>query len=326
MAFELKNNEGKIVTHKHDFTTKDFEVNSFQTDELCFSFPFGDMKGRQWIFDGMRMIYSESDYTDFVELDWKGDTEMINMHFNLKGKISFKDLETQKSFDFSNNQHNIFYGKEAEGKMKIEELKSKMFMVQLSKDAFFRIADNGNDALKRFAESVANNKSVAFSETNLHIDFALLHCIGMILNCPYSDALKRMFLHSKTIEMLVLQAEAFDKTLTQKPTILKTQYDKERILFARDYLVKNIETPPSLTELSRIAGINEFKLKRGFKETFDLTVFQYLADVRLGIAQTDLQEGKKSATEIAMELGYSSVQHFSTAFKKKFGVSPNHVK
>jgi len=35
---------------------------------------------------------------------------------------------------------------------------------------------------------------------------------------------------------------------------------------------------------------------------------------------------KKTVTEIALELGYSSLQHFSMAFKKKFGVSPNKMK
>jgi len=153
----------------------------------------------------------------------------------------------------------------------------------------------------------------------------LQHCINSILNCNYSDSLKRMFFFSKSIEMLVLQAESFNKQNGKKKLYVKTDYDRERILYARDYLLQHIDCPPSLTELSRIAGINEFKLKRGFKETFSQTVFEYLSDVRLEIAKNDLLERKKSITEIAFELGYSSLQHFSSAFKKKFGVSPNKV-
>ena len=83
---------------------------------------------------------------------------------------------------------------------------------------------------------------------------------------------------------------------------------------------------PAGTELSRIAGINEFKLKRGFKEVFGQTVFGYLNDERMDLAKSDLLEKQKSITEIAFELGFSSVQHFSNAFKKKFGVSPRGVK
>ena len=101
---------------------------------------------------------------------------------------------------------------------------------------------------------------------------------------------------------------------------------RERILFARDYLLKNIDYPPTLTELANIAGINVFKLKRGFKETFGQTVFEYLAETRLELAKNDLLHTEKSVTEIAFELGYSSLQHFSGAFKKRFGVAPGGVR
>jgi AraC-like DNA-binding protein len=88
----------------------------------------------------------------------------------------------------------------------------------------------------------------------------------------------------------------------------------------------NLETPPTLSELARIVGINEYKLKRGFKETFGNTVFGYLGDARLEMAKNDLLENKKSVSDISAELGYSSVQHFSNAFKKKFGLSPGKLK
>ena len=84
--------------------------------------------------------------------------------------------------------------------------------------------------------------------------------------------------------------------------------------------------PPSLSELARIIGINEYKLKRGFKEIFGNTVFGYLSDARLEIAKMDLLENKKTVSEIALELGYSSLPHFSNAFKNKFGVSPAKLK
>ncbi|WP_343692749.1 hypothetical protein [Chitinophaga sp.] len=57
------------------------------------------------------------------------------------------------------------------------------------------------------------------------------------------------------------------------------------------YLIDNMKMPPSLSELSRIVGINEFKLKKKFKEVFNMTVFGYLADYRLGIARSLLEDG-----------------------------------
>ena len=97
-------------------------------------------------------------------------------------------------------------------------------------------------------------------------------------------------------------------------------------MYAREYIMNNLETPPGLSELAKIVGINEYKLKRGFKEIFGNTVFGYLSDARLEIAKNDLLESKKTVSGISSELGYSSVQHFSSAFKKKFGLSPNKLK
>lgn len=294
MGFEVRNNIDDNVL-KFNFTGKDFETTTFRTESIDLSLPFGTIKGTQWFFDGIKMSYTQSVLNDPIDMDWTGDTEMINMHFNLKGK------------------------------MKADELSIKTFLIQLSKKSFFNIANDDNDAIKRFADSVGSGKSASFSNSNLNIDLNLQNCINSILNCQYSEPLKRMYFFSKTIEILVLQAESFNRSTPQKSMYVKRDYDKERILFARDYLLKNIQHPPTLTELSRIAGINEYKLKKGFKETFNLSVFEYLSDVRLENAKNDLLEKKKSITEIAFELGYSSLQHFSSAFKKKFGVPPSKV-
>jgi AraC-like DNA-binding protein len=40
------------------------------------------------------------------------------------------------------------------------------------------------------------------------------------------------------------------------------------------------------------------------------------------MARRALLQKQKNVTQIAFELGYASLQHFSAAFKKKFGVSP----
>jgi AraC family transcriptional activator of pyochelin receptor len=83
--------------------------------------------------------------------------------------------------------------------------------------------------------------------------------------------------------------------------------------------------PPSLTKLADVAGTNTFKLKNGFKELFGTTVFGYLNEVKLVQAKDMLLSGIQ-IKEVADILGYSSVQHFGTAFRKKFNTSPGKLK
>ncbi|MGN6434977.1 MAG: helix-turn-helix domain-containing protein [Agriterribacter sp.] len=306
---------------ENDFSNHDFKEDAFTTD-----MPFGRLSAKRWFFDGIHILYSETDLDRPTELDWKGDAELVTMHFNLQGNTSIKQDGMSHSFDLKGNQHNLFYGTNAEGKMRFDELQMKSFMIQFAKDSFLAISKDGNESIKQFADKIASGIPAAFSNANLNIDLPLQNCINSILNCDYLNGLKRLFLLSKTIELLVLQAESFNNFQHSRSEYIKHDYDKERIVFARDYLVKNIESPPTLAELAKIAGINEYKLKRGFKEMFNQTAFSYLSGLRLELAKNDLLEGKKQATEIALELGYCSLQHFSNAFKKKFGITPSQAR
>lgn len=323
MGFELRNDNKAF---KMTFDESNINNQAFKEDTFKIDIPFGQLRAKQWLFDGIKILYSETDLDKPTELDWKGDTELVTMHFNLQGRTSIKQNGMSNSFELNGNQHNLFYGTKAEGKMKFDELRMKSFMIQFEKDAFLSISKDGNESLKQFANKIVSGTPVAFLSTNLNIDLSLQTCIHSILNCDYWGGLKRLFLLSKTIELLVLQAESFDNLQNSKSEYIKHDYDKERIVFARDYLVKNMESPPTLVELAKIAGINEYKLKRGFKEMFNQTAFSYLSDLRLELAKNDLREGKKQATEIAFELGYCSLQHFSNAFKKKFSITPSQVK
>lgn len=323
MGFELRNDK---KTFKTVFDENDFNNHGFKEDTFKINFPFGQLTAKQWLFDGIKIVYSETELDKPTELDWRGDTELVTMHFNLQGRTSIKQDGMSNSFELNGNQHNLFYGTSAEGKMKFDELRMKSFMIQFAKDSFLTMSKDGNDSLKQFAEKIVSGTPVAFSNANLNIDLPLQTCINSILNCDYTNGLKRLFLLSKTIELLVLQAESFNNFQNSKSEYIKHDYDKERIVYARDYLVKNIESPPTLVELAKIVGINEYKLKRGFKEMFNQTAFSYLSDLRLDLSKNDLLEGKKQATEIAFELGYCSLQHFSSAFKRKFGIPPSQVR
>lgn len=323
MGFEFKNNEKAFTV---DFDENDLNAFGFKEDAFKIDIPFGQLTTQQWLFDGIRILYSETNLEKSTEFDWKGNTELVTMHFNLQGKTSLQQHGMNNSFDLSGNQHNLFYGTGAEGKMKWDEPRMKSFMIQFSKETFLAISKDGNESLKQFADKIASGIPAAFSDSNSNISLPLRICINSILNCGFSGGSKRLFLFSKTIELLVLQAESFNTVENQKSGYIKHDYDKEQIIFARDYLEKNIGSPPSLTDLAKIAGINEYKLKRGFKEVFNQTAFSYLSDLRLETAKNDLLDGKKQATEIAIELGYCSLQHFSNAFKKKFGIPPKQAR
>jgi AraC-like DNA-binding protein len=159
------------------------------------------------------------------------------------------------------------------------------------------------------------------------MSFAMHQCIQEIMHNKLTGGLKLLFLQSKCVELLALQAQMYENSTVPSASIIcKSDYDKDCIHFAKDYLIQHAQEPPSLIELAKIAGVNEFKLKQGFREVFNTTVFGYLSDYKLNQARDLLLGGQAPIKDISEQLGYSSVQHFNNAFRKKFGVPPGKVR
>ena len=147
--------------------------------------------------------------------------------------------------------------------------------------------------------------------------------LHQILHCPLQDSIRQVYLESKAIELLVLKLAQIQE-LQQLPNSkreLKSD-DIERIYVAREILLRDIEHPPSLMMLAKLSGLNDYKLKRGFRQVFGSTVFGYLRTYRMEQARQLLLERKMTVSEVARSVGYSSLSRFSLAFKQQFGVSP----
>ncbi|MGD1918600.1 MAG: helix-turn-helix transcriptional regulator [Pleurocapsa sp.] len=84
-----------------------------------------------------------------------------------------------------------------------------------------------------------------------------------------------------------------------------------------------MENPPSLLALAKLVGLNDYKLKLGFRHCYETTVFVYLRSQRLEKARQLLLETNLSVSEIARIVGFSSLSRFGAAFKRQFGISPS---
>ena len=103
---------------------------------------------------------------------------------------------------------------------------------------------------------------------------------------------------------------------------LANEADRDKISMAREILLKHISEPLTIKELSRKVAINECYLKKGFKEMYGTTIFDFFQSQRMEHAKYLLYEKGLSVTDVSLLLGYSSISHFSTAFKKHTGLKP----
>lgn len=146
-----------------------------------------------------------------------------------------------------------------------------------------------------------------------------------LLNHTYTDSLENIYINAQTQMLLLYSMEcmAGDKELeTFSCKFLSNEADREKIMKAREILLQNIGEPVTIKELSRKVAINECYLKKGFKEMFGTTIFDFYQSQRMEHARYLLYEKGLSVTEVSLMLGYSSISHFSTAFKKHTGLKP----
>jgi AraC family transcriptional regulator, transcriptional activator of the genes for pyochelin and ferripyochelin receptors len=145
-----------------------------------------------------------------------------------------------------------------------------------------------------------------------------------IINCPYQGFTERVYLQSKIFELLALRLEQLQPSRkTQSNQDKLKQEDIERIHQAKNILFARCNNPPSLLELAREVGLNDFKLKIGFRQCFGTTVFGCLHQYRMEQARQLLEQGNLTITGVARAVGYANRSHFAAAFKRKFGVNPS---
>jgi len=98
--------------------------------------------------------------------------------------------------------------------------------------------------------------------------------------------------------------------------------DKKKLFLAREIVEKSFDNPPTIKYLSKMIGLNEQKLKVGFKQLFNSTIYQCIIDRRMEAARGLLREDELTVKETAYRVGYSNPNAFSNAFYKRYGLRP----
>ena len=186
---------------------------------------------------------------------------------------------------------------------------------------YFSNFNNTNGILPRPLQ-VLMGECKRFHQSLGQISPAMLQVLQQILYCPYQGITQQLYLESKALELLALQFTCLEADVsTPKQPPLKST-DLERVQYAREILVRNLNQPPSLKQLTHQTGLSDRSLQQGFRYLFDTTVFGYFHNYRLEQAQYLLHQPHATVGRVATQVGYRNPEAFSTAFRRKFGVNP----
>ena len=94
----------------------------------------------------------------------------------------------------------------------------------------------------------------------------------------------------------------------------------------QDYILAHIEEEITLADLARAANFSPWYAHRLFRELTGVSPAEYIRKLRLTEAAKRLKSEKCRITELATEPGFESIDGFTRAFVREFGMTPREYK
>ena len=139
-------------------------------------------------------------------------------------------------------------------------------------------------------------------------------------SCARGDEVKLELLAGALFESLATNRPSAPARLDARVTPLMRRIDRAIQLIETDY-----PRSLTLTDLAGAAGLSTFYFARAFQRFVGVPPHRYLTGVRLRHAARLLDDGA-GVTYTCYEVGFGSLSHFVTAFRKRFGVVPSAAK
>jgi len=192
------------------------------------------------------------------------------------------------------------------------------FLEKLNQSELFNQLDKQHPA----CITSSRNVWLGFTATSRAVDDAAQFIYKHIFGPPNND----LQLEAYALNILANLLQTLEQG--RKPSIDRplTRKETRNIEQAHTMMLENIALPWTISELARKVGLNEKRLKIGFRIVYGQPIHRYLQRQRLEQARTLLSEQGLSVTEASLAVGYANPSYFAYLFKREYGCSPSLVR
>lgn len=179
------------------------------------------------------------------------------------------------------------------------------------------------DFFRNICQSIYGRANVAVVKDRYVAGEDTLKLTNMfMLECKSFQPGRELVIESLSIQLAVSILRRLNKGSQMN---LKGQNCSERdgINRAINFLIENYDKEYSLDEIARVASFSPYHFIRRFKSETGKTPYEYFQDIKIERAKELLRTNKFTISEVSLLCGFNNLNHFSTVFKKKEGVSPN---
>ena len=152
-------------------------------------------------------------------------------------------------------------------------------------------------------------------------------CSSMVMEAENLQASARNQLGNDILNILALAFEATEHDVSE--AVGDPDVRGARLRQVMSYIEKNLGNP--LLNPDRIARANQMSVRtlQYLFKSADTTVSEFIWTSRLERCRKELELAvglQRTVTEIAMDAGFNSLSHFSSVFRKRYGMSPTSIR
>lgn len=250
-------------------------------------------------------------------------TSSFNLLFLLSPDIHLKAHDCDTQLLFKKNQYILHYSSR---KNKAElwtdsEENLKYLHIQLNYQYISNLINSeSNREGAEILENMIHNNFIFLQKTtppNMTVEMHII--LKEILTYSKKGVMQKLFIEAKIIKLLILIFEQFN----EKNTLEIVSKTPEMV---KKFIDENYHRNIKAEEIGKLIGVNQNLIRKEFKAEYHLTISHYISELRMLKARKLITDKDIMIKEIAIECGYEYLQNFTRAFKKKFGVSPEHLR
>lgn len=144
------------------------------------------------------------------------------------------------------------------------------------------------------------------------------------LKSEYTAPLKKVWAQAKSLEFI---SELATHSCNSKSRSASTEkHSRKLIKTLHQYLISLDGKLPTIDSLAQTFGRSARALNEDFQAEYGESIFNFVLNHRLNSAHEAIKTTSIPLKQVSMRLGYAHVNHFSAAFKRKFGYSPGKLR
>jgi len=334
-SFIIKNaaiqNIDWLVDSNSDDCAQSLRTDSNTTTRIHFPYPKNIASGHSEHTRGLDGIVVIQDKHDFVSEHCPQTLQLGNISVIFPEPVFFVSTlhEGQLQFTNSRTEETVvrqpgvdLFGHRLDSNLEqiaitAKSIRATHFTIPVSQLSKLLDHETVEIIFERF--KIIQTQSQSLQQVPVSISRLLEHCVNHSLR----DSLKKIHLQARILDYLCSLSLHLSSNLVKNQNL---DLSHARARAVHNFLLTVGSDTPTLRSLSQKFGTSPNKLNAEFMAEYGQSIFSFLTAYRLEQARLAIEKSDLPLKSIAHRVGYSHVNHFNAAFKRKYNQTPGSLR